>query len=399
MVGLGVMAKRRVGVLFGGRSGEHEVSLVSAASVLRGLNPEKYEAIPIGITKEGRWVLPRALAASTRQVLSAAPLSHTDLRRALTDGQAVVLPAEPVPQSGTALRPIDPAESSASSALALDVIFPVLHGTFGEDGTVQGLLELANIPYVGAGVLGSALGMDKEVQKRLFRQAGLPVTDSVCVRRHEWEQDRRGILRAVRRVLPLPVFVKPANLGSSVGITKVRTAARLAAAIDHAAEFDQKILVEQAIAGREIEVSVLGNDAPLASVPGEVIPAREFYDYAAKYLEDTTRFVVPARLAPRQVRRFQELAVAAFRAIECAGMARVDFLLARRTGKIYINELNTIPGFTAISMYPKLWEASGVSYPELLDRLIELALERHREKSRTRFSIELPRQRGGVMKE
>ena len=393
------MAKRRVGVLFGGRSGEHEVSLVSAASVLRGLDPEKYQVIPIGITKEGRWVLPRALAAATRKTLSQAALSHSDLRRALADGQAVVLPAEPIPQGGTALRPSNPAETSAPSPLQLDVIFPVLHGTFGEDGTVQGLLELANIPYVGAGVLGSALGMDKEVQKRLFRQAGLPVTKSISVRRPEWENNREDVLRTVRRGLPLPVFVKPANLGSSVGITKVRAAARLAAALDHAAEFDQKILVEEAIAGREIEVSVLGNDEPIASVPGEVIPAREFYDYAAKYLEDTTRFVVPARLAPRQVRRFQELAVAAFRAIEGAGMARVDFLLERRSGKIYINEINTIPGFTAISMYPKLWEASGVSYPKLLDRLIELALERHREKGRTRFSIELPRQRGGVLKE
>ncbi|MEE9235887.1 MAG: D-alanine--D-alanine ligase family protein, partial [Candidatus Acidoferrales bacterium] len=281
----------------------------------------------------------------------------------------------------------------------LDGVFPVLHGTFGEDGTVQGLLELAGLPYVGTGVLGSAVGMDKEVQKRLFRQAGLPIPRFACVRRHEWERCREDVLRRLRQRLRPPVFVKPANLGSSVGITKVRAAKALPAALDHAAEFDRKILVEQAIAAREIEVSVLGNEAPVASLPGEVIPGREFYDYAAKYLEDTTRFLVPARLQPRQVRRFQELAVAAFRTIEGTGMARVDFLLQRRTGKIFVNEINTIPGFTAISMYPKLWEASGLSYPELLDRLIELALERHREKARTRFSIELPGKRGGVLKE
>ena len=382
------MAKRRVGVLFGGRSGEHEVSLVSAASVLRGLNRDKYDVIPIGITKEGRWVLPEAKLTGE--------LSHTDLRRALADGAGVVLPAEP---AATALQPVGPRDEGSPLPLALDVIFPVLHGTFGEDGTVQGLLELADLPYVGAGVLGSALGMDKEVQKRLFLQARLPTAPFVSVRRGEWEADRQAALAEVRRALRLPVFVKPANLGSSVGISKVRKLGELAPAIDHAAEFDQKILIEQGITGREIEVSVLGNDQPIASVPGEVIPAREFYDYAAKYLEDTTRFIVPAELPARQARRFQELAVAAFRALECAGMARVDFLLERRTGRIYINELNTIPGFTAISMYPKLWEASGVPYPELLDRLIELALARHREKSHTRFGIELPQKRGGVLKE
>ncbi|HXE75868.1 MAG TPA: D-alanine--D-alanine ligase family protein [Candidatus Xenobia bacterium] len=380
------MAKLRVGVLFGGRSAEHEVSLVSASSVLRGLNPKKYEVIPIGIGKDGHWVLPRQLPSS-------AP-THSDLRRALADGRAVSLPPEP----GSAALVRRPAPSR-SSGLAVDVIFPVLHGTFGEDGTVQGLLELADIPYVGAGVLGSALGMDKEVQKRLFLQAKLPVADFVSVLRRDWQLRRRAVLREVSRRLRFPVFVKPSNLGSSVGITKVSRAAGLPAAIEHAFEFDRKILVEQGILGREIEVSVLGNDEPRASLPGEVIPAREFYDYTAKYLEDTTRFLVPARLTRGQTRRFQELAVAAFRALDCAGMARVDFLMARRTGRIYLNEVNTIPGFTAISMYPKLWEASGVPYSKLLDSLIELALERHREKRRTRFSIELPRRRGGVLKE
>ena len=377
------MKKLRVGVLFGGRSAEHEVSLVSAASVLRGLDPKKFDVIPIGITKEGRWVLPRQLASGDP--------THTELRRALSDGQAVSLPAEP----GAGAR----RESELRAPLQFDVLFPVLHGTFGEDGTVQGLLELADIPYVGAGVLGSALGMDKEVQKRLFLQAKLPVAKFVSVLRREWEAARATVLQRARGVR-LPVFVKPANLGSSVGITKVKRAGELEAAIEHAFEFDRKVLVEQGIAGREIEVSVLGNDEPRASVPGEVIPAREFYDYTAKYLEDSTRFLVPAKLKPAQVRRFQELAVAAFRALDCAGMARVDFLLERRSGRIYLNEVNTIPGFTAISMYPKLWEASGLPYAKLLERLIELALERHREKLRTRFSIELPPAvRGGVLKE
>jgi len=381
------MARLRVGVLFGGRSAEHEVSLVSASSVLRGLNPKKYEVIPIGIGKDGRWVLPR-------QLPSGSP-THSDLRQALADGQAVSLPPEP----GSASLVPRQASSPASSSLAVDVIFPVLHGTFGEDGTVQGLLELADLPYVGAGVLGSALGMDKEVQKRLLLQAKLPVANYVPVLRREWEADRKGVLRQAQRRLRFPIFVKPSNLGSSVGISKVKRVAELAPAIEHALEFDRKILVEKGIIGREIEVSVLGNDQPRASVPGEVIPAREFYDYTAKYLEDTTRFLVPARLTGAQVRRFQELAVAAFRALDCAGMARVDFLLEGRTRRIYVSEVNTIPGFTAISMYPKLWEASGLPYAKLLDSLIELALERHREKERTRFSIELPRQRGGVLKE
>ena len=383
------MKKLRVGVLFGGRSGEHEVSLVSASSVLRGLDPEKYEVIPIGINKQGRWVLPRTTAP-------AAELTHAHLRRSLASGSSVLLPAEPAESS---LIPADEPVASPGRSLHLDVVFPVLHGTFGEDGAVQGLLELADLPYVGAGVLGSALGMDKEAAKRLFLQAGLPVPAYIAVRRHEWEKNQQEIGKAVRRKLRFPVFTKPANLGSSVSISKVRRPAELAKAVEHAFEFDAKVLIEQGITGREIEVAVLGNEEPQASVPGEVIPAREFYDYTAKYLEDTTRFVVPAKLSARQTRRFQELAVAAFRALECEGMARVDFLLARSTGKIFVNELNTIPGFTAISMYPKLWEASGLSYPALLDRLIELALARHRKKGRRRTSIELPAKRGGVLRE
>lgn len=394
------MAKKlRVGVVFGGRSGEHEVSLVSAASVISALDPEKYEVIPIGITKEGRWVLPKI--PSRQPPAAHCQLTHSDLRKALVDATAVVLPPEPTAASLVPLRTgsLQPETPQPESPLHLDVIFPVLHGTFGEDGTVQGLFELANIPYVGASVLSSAVGMDKEVAKRLFLQAGLPVPEFLCVPRQRWEANPRAVAREVARKLRFPVFVKPANLGSSLGITKVKAAAELAAAMDLAAQYDRKILVERAIAARDIEVSVLGNEEPIASLPGEVIPANEFYDYAAKYLQDDTQLVVPAKLSPAQVKRFQELAVAAFRAIAGEGMARVDFLLERRTGKIFISEINTIPGFTAISMYPRLWKASGVPYPELLDRLIQLALDRSREKARTRYTIELPAQRGGVLKE
>jgi D-alanine-D-alanine ligase len=367
----------RVGVLFGGRSGEHEVSLASAASVIRGLDPEKYEAVLIGISKDGRW-----LAGAGAQKM---------LPEVLKSGQSVVLPADP---NVAALMPMG---ESRGAALHVDVVFPVLHGTFGEDGTVQGLLDLAGLPYVGAGVLGSSVGMDKDVQKRLYKQAGIPVGDFLAVPRAEWEKSRAKVLRAVEKKFRFPLFVKPATLGSSVGMTKVHNRAELPAALDLAAEFALKIIVERAIEGREIEVSVLGNADPKASVPGEIVPHREFYDYAAKYLEEGTRLLIPAPLKPAQVRRFQDYAVRGFLAIECAGMARVDFFLERRTGRIYLNEINTIPGFTSISMYPKLWEASGIPFGKLVDRLIELALELHREKQRTKYSIELPPGAGGAL--
>ncbi len=370
----------RVGVLFGGRSGEHEVSLASAASVIRALDPEHYEVVPIGITKDGGW---RAGSVAS---------SASGLRDVLRFGQRVVLAAEP---STAALIPLG--ESSDRAGLRLDVVFPVLHGTFGEDGTVQGLLELAGLPYVGAGVLGSAVGMDKDVQKRLLQQARLPVVPFLVVTRREWETGRKPTLARITKTFRFPVFVKPATLGSSVGMTKVRRHRDLPAALDHAAEFAQKILVERAITGREIEVSVLGNAEPQASVPGEIVPHREFYDYTAKYLEEGTRLLIPAPLTRTQARTFQQLAVRAFRVLECRGMARVDFFLERRTGKIYVNEINTIPGFTSISMYPKLWEASGLPYRKLIDRLIALALEEHREKARTKYSIELPAGAGGAL--
>jgi D-alanine-D-alanine ligase len=372
-------AKRlRVGVLFGGRSGEHEVSLASAASVIRALDPEKYEAVPIGIAKDGRW-----LASGSAQKM---------LSEVLKSGERVMLPPDP---SAAVLLPLTPGEGHPK--VVVDVVFPVLHGTFGEDGTVQGLLELAGLPYVGAGVLASAVGMDKDVQKRLFEQDGLPVVPFLAVRRTEWERERPAILKLIKKKFRFPVFVKPATLGSSVGMTRVKSASDLAAAMDLAAEFALKIIVERAVSAREIEVALLGNEEMRASIPGEIVPHREFYDYAAKYLEQGTRLVIPARLSRQQVAKFQQYAVRAFRAIDGTGMARCDFFLERRTGKIYVNELNTIPGFTTISMYPKLWEASGLTYPKLIDRLIELALELHREKARTKYSVELPAGAGGAL--
>jgi D-alanine-D-alanine ligase len=362
--------KLRVGVLFGGRSGEHEVSLISAASVIGALDPSKYEAVPIGITKDGRWL--------------AGTAAHKMLPEVLRTGEQVMLSADP---NVAALVHVG---DSRPDALHVDVVFPVLHGTYGEDGTVQGLLDLAGLPYVGSGVLGSAVGMDKDMQKRLFLQAKLPVGEFIAITRAEWEKSRGKVLSAIRKKFKFPVFVKPATLGSSVGMTKAHDAKELAAAIDLAAEFGQKILVEREIRGREIELSVLGNEDPKASIPGEIVPHREFYDYAAKYLEEGTRLLIPAKLNKAQVKKFQEYAVRAFRTLECLGMARVDFFLENRTGKILLNEINTIPGFTSISMYPKLWEASGLSYRDLLDRLIELALAQHREKQRTKYTIELP---------
>jgi D-alanine-D-alanine ligase len=359
-----------VGVLFGGRSGEHEVSLISAASVIQALDPQKYEAVPIGITKQGQWL--------------AGTAAHKMLPEILRSGERVMLSADP---NVAALVPVG---NSRSETLRVDVVFPVLHGTYGEDGTVQGLLDLAGLPFVGSGVLGSAVGMDKDMQKRLFLQAKLPVGDFVAIQRAAWETSRSRVLSAIRKKFRFPVFVKPATLGSSVGMTKAHDAKELASAMDLAAQFAQKILVEKAIRGREIEVSVLGNEDPEASIPGEIVPHREFYDYAAKYLEEGTRLLIPAKLNRAQVKRFQESAVRAFRSLECLGMARVDFFLEHRTGRILLNEINTIPGFTSISMYPKLWEASGLSYRNLLDRLIELALAQHREKQRTKYTIELP---------
>jgi D-alanine-D-alanine ligase len=397
------MGKLRVGVLFGGRSGEHEVSLLSAASVVNAIDPSKYEVVPIGITKEGRWLT----AADAERLLAGQPPEPARHLRAgdpeatpgaalLARGEAVVVPPEPAHRAAGSLTPFQTdagvlARRAADRAINVDVIFPVLHGTFGEDGTIQGLLELADIPYVGAGVLGSAAGMDKDVMKALFRAAGLPIVKHVTILRGDWDQDPKTAEKAVNRKLKYPVFVKPANLGSSVGISKAGSQKELGPAIYEAAKFDRKIVIEEGVGGakhkaREIECSVLGNDRPQASVPGEIVPGRTFYDYAAKYLEEGSELIIPAKLKQAETRKVQELAVQAFRAVDCAGLARVDFLMDPKSRKLYVNEINTMPGFTSISMYPKLWAATGISYSDLIDRLIQLGIERHQDKKKNQYT-------------
>jgi D-alanine-D-alanine ligase len=378
----------RVGVLYGGRSGEHEVSLASAAAVFANLNRERYEPIPLRIEKDGRWLLADRppVAASAAEVIDQARSEPSRAR----GGREVFLLPRPADETLITVDHRGSGENArvAVTELHLDVIFPVLHGPYGEDGTIQGLLELANAPYVGAGVLASAVGMDKALARIVFAAHGLPVTPAEVVRCRDWGADPAAIAAGLVARLGLPLFVKPANLGSSVGISKVKEAAALPPAMDLAAAFDRKIVVEAAVAhAREIEVAVLGNDTPEASVPGEIIPSREFYDYEAKYLDQGSRLLIPADLSPGDAQRIRRLAIDAFRAIDGAGMARVDFLVSRSNGTIYLNELNTIPGFTTISMYAKLWEATGLAYPELLDRLIALALERHAEKQQLKTSL------------
>jgi D-alanine-D-alanine ligase len=400
------MNKLRVGILFGGRSGEHEVSLLSAASVLNAIDKEKYEVVPIGITKDGRWLtasdaenlLTGKLVIEPRHLRAGDP-EITQPAAVLARGEAVVVPPEPVNrQSGLVPFQTDAGlmRRASDRAINVDVIFPVLHGTFGEDGTIQGLLELADIPYVGAGVLGSAAGMDKDIMKSLFLAAGLPIVKHVTILRSEWEKDRKKVEKLVGK-LKYPVFVKPANLGSSVGISKAHNKKELAPAIEEAAKFDRKIVIEQGVGGnkgkaREIECSVLGNDEPVASIPGEIVPVKEFYDYNAKYLDEGSQLIIPAKLTKAQTKKVQELAVKAFKAVDCSGLARVDFLMepggssGKSGGKIYLNEINTMPGFTAISMYPKLWAASGLEYSDLIDRLIQLGIERHADKKKNQYS-------------
>jgi D-alanine-D-alanine ligase len=356
--------KLRVGVIFGGRSGEHEVSLVSAASVIDALDRERYEVVPIGISREGRWLSSSRALQLLRE------------RTGLDAETECVLVPEPNRQGLLVV-------SGAGGPVApLDVVFPLVHGTFGEDGTLQGLLELADIPYVGAGVLGSAVGMDKIVQKQLFAQAGLRIAKYTWALTSRCASKPRSVAAEVEGVLRYPVFVKPANTGSSVGITKAHDRKELLAAMTVAAAYDRKVVFEQGVRNaREIECSVLGNDDPVVSVPGEVLPSNEFYDYDAKYVDGKTQVLIPAPLPRRTAAGIQRMALAAYRAIDCAGMARADFFVVRSSGTVYINELNTIPGFTSISMYAKLWQASGLSYSALLDRLIDLALERHARKS------------------
>ena len=399
------MAKLRVGILFGGRSGEHEVSLLSAASVLNAIDKKKYEVVPIGITKDGHWLTAEHAArllkgdagkdarATQEPHLRAGDPEATPGAAVLASGEAVVVPPEPAHrESGLAPFQTDGTLRRASDrAINVDVIFPVLHGTFGEDGTIQGLLELADIAYVGAGVLGSAAGMDKDVMKSLFRASGLPIVKHVTVLRSQFERESKKVQKLVESKLRYPVFVKPANLGSSVGISKAHDRKELGPAIAEAAKFDRKIVIEEGVGGkknkaREIECSVLGNDNPIASVAGEIIPCTEFYDYDAKYLVEGSEGVIPAKITKGEMKTVQRLAIAAFQAVDCKGLARVDFLMDPKARKIFVNEINTMPGFTAISMYPKMWAASGVSYPELIDRLIQLGIERHEDKKRNQYS-------------
>jgi len=379
------MAKKlHIGILFGGRSGEHEVSLLSAASILKAIDRKKFEVAPIGISKTGRWLT----GAGAQALLSGASSdAGLELQAEAEDPSAPSKPSDAV----SALVP----DATSLNSGKLDVVFPVLHGTFGEDGTIHGLFELADIPYVGSGVLGSAAGMDKDAMKRLFAQVRLPIVKHLTILRTAWEASPRKTVSAIEAALKYPVFVKPANLGSSVGISKVHNRKELAPALNLSARFDRKIVIEQGVGGskkkaRELEVAVLGNDDPKASVVGEIVPGKEFYDYEAKYLSDGSIPIIPAKITAAESKQIRAMAVEAFRACDLAGLARVDFLM-EPDGKrrIYLNEVNTLPGFTSISMYPKLWQATGLSYSDLITRLIELALERHKERSRTTFSFDI----------
>jgi len=386
------MTRLRVGVLFGGRSGEHEVSLASAASVIAALERGGHAVVPIGIARDGRWVVGgdplRALAAEARLGLPSADPADA-VKKALTSRASVRAEAtpgaEPGPSTTDNAADTALARREASAGLpaevrrAVDVMVVMLHGPYGEDGTIQGLLELADIPYTGAGVLASAVGMDKVTMKAIFRAHGLPIVDFVMVERREWRSDPATVTRRIADALGFPCFVKPANLGSSVGISKVTTATALPAALDEAARHDRRLVVERGLRVREIEVSVLGNEEPLTSLPGEIVYESEWYDYATKYAEGQARLVVPAAIPAAITTRIRELAVAAYRAIDCAGMARVDFFL--EGDRVLVNEINTIPGFTSTSGYARMWEASGLDYVTVVDRLIRLALERHRDKN------------------
>ncbi len=368
--------KIRVGLIFGGRSGEHEVSLQSARSVMNAIDPDRYEVIPIGITKEGHWITGR------------------DPLRALAQGetyQPAALLSEPGSRSLMQVEDAGGRALTLSSVAELDVILPIVHGPYGEDGTLQGLLELAGLPYAGAGVVGSAVAMDKVIFKKVMQAEGLPILPYHLVLRSEWERDPADVVARIEADLHYPIFTKPANLGSSVGICKCHNPAELEAGLAEAARFDRRLIAEQGIEAREIECSVLGNDDPIASIAGEIIPSREFYNYQAKYLdagEEASGLLIPAPISEELMEQARAWAIQAYQAIDCAGMARVDFLLEKDNDRLFINEINTIPGFTAISMYPKLWAASGISYPELISRLIDLALDRHDEKQRTKTSYD-----------
>ncbi|MEK7523652.1 MAG: D-alanine--D-alanine ligase family protein [Patescibacteria group bacterium] len=358
----------RVGVIFGGKSGEHEVSLVSAKSVMQIMDPRRYEVIPIGITKTGLWVGGKNVWESLTE-------------RKVKNLARVFLNADPQKKGVWYLG------GKSQKFQPLDVVFPVLHGPFGEDGTVQGALETAGIPYVGCSVEASSLAMDKFASKMMFAAYGLAQTDFLHFTRGEVEQNFSSIQKEVTKKLGFPCFVKPSNMGSSVGISKVKKTSELKAALQLAAQFDASIVIEKGVDAREIEFAVLGNEKPICSVPGEVVPSREFYDFYAKYIDNSSGLFIPAKISATKMKEGQELAVKAYRALQCSGMARVDFLLERRTQKFYLNEINTIPGFTSISMYPKLFAASGIPYSKLIDRLIQLALERHNDRQKNQMSF------------
>jgi D-alanine-D-alanine ligase len=361
----------RVGVIFGGRSVEHEVSLVSAASVINALDKEKYEIIPIGIAPTGQW------------------LSSGETLHLLKEKQSIELEQEQLLIPDPRKQSLVAINDGGGVAKALDVIFPVVHGRFGEDGTLQGLLELADLPYVGPGVLGSAVGMDKVIQKELLIRANIKTAPFVWFTNEEYELHHKKIIAEIERKLKYPLFVKPSNSGSSIGINKAHHRKELISFIHDAAQYDRKILVEQGIPNaREIECGVLGNDQPMVSLPGEIISSNEFYDYDAKYVDGKSHAIIPAKLPVAVVKKIQQYALTAFRILDCAGMARVDFLVTRKTHRVFLNEINTIPGFTSISMYPQLWQASGFPYPVLLDKLIQLALERHNAKSKLKTTYQ-----------
>ncbi len=361
--------KIRLALLYGGKSGEHEVSIQTAFSVLNALNLARYEPIPIYITLNGTWIQGETI---TQQL-------HSPEQLRLKPPVQMVSGIDPTRPS------LMQSDQPHHSLHDLDVVFPLLHGPNGEDGTVQGLLELADIPYVGSGVLASAVGMDKAMMKAVFASRGLPQVEYLVYTRNQWEKNRAAVLAEIIDKLGLPCFVKPANLGSSVGITKPKTKEELITAVDTASRFDRKIIVEAFVDAREIEVAVLGNDEPIASIPGEIIPSKEFYDYEAKYLDGQSALIIPAELSENMTLQMQEMAIEAFKAIDASGLSRVDFFLCRSDGRLLINEINTMPGFTRYSMYPLLWQHSGISYPQLIDRLVQLALSRHEEKKKTQI--------------
>jgi D-alanine-D-alanine ligase len=364
------VSRTRIGVLFGGRSTEHEVSILSARSIISAIDPERFDVVPLYVDRNGRWLVGASLS---------------ELTQAQDSGSYVYLPPDPTQRT---LVPAGGGDPILPGLPRLDVVFPVFHGLNGEDGTIQGVLELANLPYVGSGVLGSALGLDKIYMKRAFTAVGLPVVEYLAITRRSFEEDPDAFLNQVESRLGYPCFAKFANSGSSVGTSKAHNRGELLKGLRLAAGFDRKLLVERGIEARELEVSVLGNDAPEASVVGEVVPAREFYDYEAKYLDEGSRLIIPAEIPGALSERIRLMAVQAFQAVDAAGMARVDFFLERGSDRVYINEVNTIPGFTRISMYPKLWEASGLPYRHLLERLIELAIERFEDKQRSQTAID-----------